>query len=71
MNPSDDTSANAPVITAGPRLAIPPRTPAGTEHPPSTARTLRHLFLTLFLRGRSAGVEQTESPEIGRPKVGG
>jgi ABC-2 type transport system permease protein len=64
MNPSADTSANAPVVTAGPSSAIPPRTPAGTEHPPSTARTLRHLFLTLFLRGRSArGLSKQKAPK--------
>ncbi len=64
MNPSDDTSANAPVVTAGPRPAIPPRTPAGTEHPPSTAQTLRRLFLTLFLRGRSArGLSKQNAPK--------
>jgi ABC-2 type transport system permease protein len=53
MNVDEHPSANSPRIAA----------PAG-ERPPSTSRTLRRLFLTLFLRGRSArGLSKQTAPK--------
>lgn len=50
----------------------PPRAPAAPEKAPSTRQTLRRLFLTLFLRGRSSrGLQKDKAPKSIGEKLAG
>jgi ABC-2 type transport system permease protein len=64
MNPTDSPSANAFGV-AGRGPGSPPVVDASERsQAPSAARTLRRLFLTLFLRGRSArGLSKESAPK--------